>query len=69
MGLEKLTTMLSFWVDFIALCVVTMYFLNFRNPVLNRKITKIKWCTQEYSTLINEEEDIASKDYSELNLD
>lgn len=64
-GLENLSTMLSLWVDFITLCAVTMYFLHFRNPVLNRKITKVKWCTQEYTALVY----INELDIKDLNLD
>jgi branched-subunit amino acid ABC-type transport system permease component len=43
MGIDKLSTLTSLWVDFANLCVVTTYFLIYRNPVLRNKIKKISW--------------------------
>ena len=45
MGLDKLTKLKSLWVDFLNLCLVTIFFLIYRNPAYSQKIrTKIKWC-------------------------
>lgn len=67
-GLENLSTMLSFWVDFIMLFVITMYFLHLRNPVLRRRIQKVKWCTEESSSL-QDEASLKNVDITELKLD